>query len=97
MLLVPDLTQDERFAENVAVTGEPNMRFYAGMPLVTPKGHAIGTFCAVDFEKREISLNRPIPLKISFIRNIDQTKHKMFMKMHAKPMHMIIIKNEEYL
>ena len=48
LLLVPDLTQDERFAENIFVTGEPNMRFYAGMPLVTPKGHAIGTFCAIE-------------------------------------------------
>ena len=58
LLLVPDLTQDERFAENIFVTGEPNMRFYAGMPLVTPKGHAIGTFCAIDFDKKEISLNQ---------------------------------------
>ena len=28
------------------------------MPLVTPKGHAIGTFCAIDFDKKEISLNQ---------------------------------------
>ncbi|MBM10340.1 MAG: hypothetical protein CMF69_12385 [Magnetovibrio sp.] len=58
LLLVPDLTQDERFAENAFVTGEPNMRFYAGMPLITPKGHAIGTFCAMDFDKKEISLSQ---------------------------------------
>ena len=51
LLLVPDLTKDERFAENILVTGGPNMRFYAGMPLVTPKGHAIGTFCAIDFDE----------------------------------------------
>jgi len=58
LLLVPDLTQDDRFAENILVTGEPNMRFYAGMPLVTPKGQAIGTFCAMDFDKKEISLSQ---------------------------------------
>ena len=58
LLLVPDLTQDDRFAENVLVTGAPNMRFYAGMPLITPKGQAIGTFCAMDFDKKEFSLSQ---------------------------------------
>ena len=58
LLLVPDLTQDDRFAENVLVTGAPNMRFYAGMPLITPKGQAIGTFCTMDFDKKEISLSQ---------------------------------------
>ena len=58
LLLVPDLTKDERFSDHMAVTSEPNMRFYAGMPLVTPKGHSIGTFCAVDFEARELTLGQ---------------------------------------
>ncbi len=56
LLLVPDTTKDERFLDHGAVTSEPNVRFYAGMPLVTPKGHSIGTFCAVDFEPRELTL-----------------------------------------
>ena len=55
LLLVPDLTKDERFAEQGSVVNEPNLRFYAGMPLITPKGHAIGTFCAIDFEPRELT------------------------------------------
>ncbi len=58
LLLVPDLTKDDRFSEASPVTGDPNMRFYAGMPLVTPKGHSIGTFCAIDFKAREITLNQ---------------------------------------
>ena len=58
LLLVPDLTKDERFSEHDLVTNEPNVRFYAGMPLVTPKGHSIGTFCTMDFEAREISLSQ---------------------------------------
>ncbi|MBL93997.1 MAG: Adenylate cyclase [Alphaproteobacteria bacterium MarineAlpha3_Bin5] len=63
LLLVPDLTKDERFSNNTLVTQEPNMRFYAGMPLVTPKGHSIGTFCTLDFEVREISLNQQEALR----------------------------------
>ena len=58
LLLVPDLTKDDRFSEASPVAGDPNMRFYAGMPLVTPKGHSIGTFCAIDFKAREITLNQ---------------------------------------
>jgi len=58
LLLVPDTTKDERFSDHGAVTSEPNVRFYAGMPLVTPKGHSIGTFCVVDFKPRELTLGQ---------------------------------------
>src|SRR5262249_40733667 len=43
MLVVPDATQDPRFAENPSVTGEPGIRFYAGAPLVSPEGSILGT------------------------------------------------------
>ena len=55
LLTVNDLTEDDRFADNPLVSSAPNIRFYAGMPLISPNGAAVGTICAVDFEKREIS------------------------------------------
>jgi PAS domain S-box-containing protein/putative nucleotidyltransferase with HDIG domain len=54
LFLVPDTTVDERFAQNPAVTSEPHLRFYAGMPLVTPEGHAVGTLCVIDHEPRQL-------------------------------------------
>ncbi len=45
---IADLSRDDRFATNPLVTGELGLRFYAGMPLVTPSGHAIGTVCVID-------------------------------------------------
>lgn len=63
LLYVPDLSQDERFADNPLVSSAPNVRFYAGMPLITPTGHAIGTLCTVDFEKRELSINQQEALR----------------------------------
>jgi diguanylate cyclase (GGDEF)-like protein len=52
-LIVRDATLDRRFRDNVHVTGEPFVRFYAGVPLTTPEGHTIGTVCAIDRRPRE--------------------------------------------
>ncbi len=55
MLVVPDTTRDERFSANPLVTDAPNIRFYAGMPLIAPDGEALGTICAIDRVPRQIT------------------------------------------
>ncbi|MEM6792077.1 MAG: GAF domain-containing protein [Myxococcota bacterium] len=54
-LVIDDATADPRFADNPVVTGPPFVRFYAGAPLRTPSGHAIGTLCAIDTVKRRLA------------------------------------------
>ena len=49
---IADLTVDPRTHDNPLVTGAPHLRFYAGAPLVTPEGQAIGTLCVLDQEPR---------------------------------------------
>ncbi|USI74608.1 GAF domain-containing protein [Sphingomonas morindae] len=56
-LVVPDASEDRRFAGNPLVTGAPFIRFYAGMPLVDQSGYALGALCVLDAAPRPQGIN----------------------------------------
>jgi len=60
---VEDTKLDPRFANNPLVTDNPNIRFYAGMPLTTSKGHSLGTLCVIDSKPKKLSSSQKEGLK----------------------------------
>ena len=55
LFVVPDTTQDPRFADNPLVSGEPHLRFYAGALLESDEGHPLGTLCVLDHTPRTLT------------------------------------------
>jgi anti-sigma regulatory factor (Ser/Thr protein kinase) len=68
LMIVPNALEDERFANNPLVLGEEHFRFYAGAPLVTTDGHALGTLCVVDRVPRQLDDDQ--------VRALDALRHQ---------------------
>ncbi|MGF1517180.1 MAG: response regulator [Nodosilinea sp.] len=69
---VPDTLADERFCDNPLVTDEPHLRFYAGMPLITAQGYALGTLCVIDRVPRRLTSMQRQTLEMLAAQVLDQ-------------------------
>ena len=83
ILIVPDATADNRFADNPLVVGDPNIRFYAGAPLVTPRGHGLGTLCVIGREPRQLDPAQAEALRVLARQVVTQIElHRTSLKLH---------------
>ncbi|MFD0931519.1 ATP-binding protein [Psychroflexus salinarum] len=78
MLIVNDATQDERFKDNPLVTEQPHIAFYAGMPLSTKDGLALGTLCVLDSKPKVLSASQIESLKslAKLVERLFESKQK---------------------
>ena len=82
LLIVPDATHDARFATNPFVTSAPHIRFYAGAPLLTNSGHAIGSLCVIDRTPRKLTDPQLASLRIlgrqaSYLLELRRVSHAL--------------------
>ncbi|MDB5277281.1 MAG: hypothetical protein JWR61_2236 [Ferruginibacter sp.] len=88
LMIVPDAREDIRFTDNPLVTGHPHIVFYAGMPLVTPGGYALGTICVIDHQVRDLSANqkkamRSLANQVVLLLEL-RTKNELLLKSEKK-------------
>ncbi len=82
-LLVMDATNDERFADNPLVTGDPAIRFYGGFPLITASGHCLGSLCVIDNKPRDLDAFQIKALKVlsrQVINLMDERAQSLLLK-----------------
>jgi PAS domain S-box-containing protein len=86
VLIVPDAKLDSRFANNPLVTSDPGMRFYAGIPLTTSNGYAIGAVCVMDRQPRQMTTQQVEALKAlgrQAIAQLDLRQHNALLAKSA--------------
>ena len=64
VMTVHDAQADARFADNPLVTGDPGIRFYAGAPLITEDGHALGSLCVIDRTPRHLTADQQEAMRL---------------------------------
>jgi diguanylate cyclase (GGDEF)-like protein/PAS domain S-box-containing protein len=90
MMIVADTLCDERFAKNALVLGSPNIRFYAGMPILAPHGEPVGTLCVIDLVPRTLTEEQQSALEVLS----RQIRVRLEMRGHLKMLRRVLANNE---
>jgi GAF domain-containing protein len=80
LMEIKDTWEDERFVDNPLVTGPPNMRYYAGYPLIDPDGHALGALCVIDREPKELDSSQQKILTLLAREAVSPVKRRSSLK-----------------
>lgn len=92
---VANALEDERFANNPLVTQDPNIKFYAGMPLQTPDGFNLGTLCVIDQKPKTLTEKQKDALRVLAKQVINQLELRLKIAELNKEKEEVKSKNEE--
>lgn len=82
LMIVEDARQDARFRDNPLVTGHEHIVFYAGCPLRSPDGHALGTLCVIDSAPRQLNDTQKEGLRA--LADIAEDEIRLYMAEHGR-------------
>ncbi|MBC5841973.1 HAMP domain-containing histidine kinase [Flavobacterium sp. F-380] len=91
IFIVPDARDDFRFHDNPVVTGQPNIVFYAGIPLKNEDGLPLGTICVIDHQPRVLSVEQINSLKALS----EQTMKLLELRLHKKQLEKALVELEK--
>ena len=91
LFIVPDATKDPRFRNNPLVTGPQKIRFYAGAPLITPDGQALGTLCVLDKKPRSLRPQQEQALRVLAHHVVSQLE----LRRHARELQQVRVNRRE--
>jgi len=91
--IVNDALKDHRFYDNPLVTGYPEIRFYAGIPLSTPEGFNIGTLCVIDSQPKALTEHQIFALETIAKQVIAQLE----LRLKIKTLHKVHVSLKDHL
>lgn len=96
VMVVKDAQQDERFKSHPFVTQDPNIRFYAGVPLTNSEGYNLGTICVIDMKPKVLTQEQEFALKVLGKQVIAQIELRKLVQTLEKANTEVSLKNTEF-
>jgi K+-sensing histidine kinase KdpD len=94
-LIIEDMSKYQRTADNPFVTGDPKVRFYAGVPICSPEGYALGTLCVIDTKPRTITEKQLKCLKALADQTLVLFENQRYKLRHQQAVQNLELRNQE--